>query len=434
MVKDYELKINDIYKLKTIRKIAKKIKLKPSNLIAHFKEVDSSINEYYDTLSRITHSRYVPENISVDKVFNNFKSVLITGATGYVGNFILRFLLEHSESNIFLIIRGKNSDHIKNKIKDKLWYYHRIDIDKFDKRISYLQGDIAESKFGLTNIDYIDLNETMDIVINCAAKVDHFGQYDEFYKANVESVRNLIDFCLLKEQVLLHHISTVSVVKAMKPNSEGISILEERNISPSSINEIDNFYIKTKILAELLIEDAKKIGLKSNVYRLGNVTFCKKTGIFQQNPHKNAFMRLVGSFVKLGLFPNDHRINFDLSYIDVVIKALGLFLCKSNTINHHYNIINPNKISLSDLATKIAKLEPKVKINDINDFYKHLISVYDSRHEPLITHLYSSEYWSKPSIVNHTYTQQILEKLGHEWKEFDAQDASNIISIVSSMS
>jgi nucleoside-diphosphate-sugar epimerase len=148
--------------------------------------------------------------------------VLVTGAGGFLGRFIARELVSQGYTVSSL---------------NRNYYKHLEDIN-----VEQYTGDIA---------DYSFVEKTMcgvNIVIHCAAKVDDWGKYQDFYAANVEGTKNVLLAaikCGVKRAV---YTSTPSVVIGKDDIINGDESLPYTT-TPS------NFYQKTKIMAELLFND-----------------------------------------------------------------------------------------------------------------------------------------------------------------------------------
>ena len=112
--------------------------------------------------------------------------VLLTGATGFLGVHVLRYLLEHTEEKIYCLLRSHGKE-VRRKLANVLFYYFENDYAKeFDRRLFALEGDI-------TNPEDLERTAGLDYhtVINCAASVKHFADMDFLKKVNVQGVENL---------------------------------------------------------------------------------------------------------------------------------------------------------------------------------------------------------------------------------------------------
>ena len=114
----------------------------------------------------------------------NIGNVLLTGATGFLGAHILDYLLNHTKSNVYCIIRkdSNNATSTTDKLLNKLHYYFE---DKYDyllnKRLFVVTSDISIDNLGLTDAQMQDLSNNVSCVINSAAIVKHFGDYIKRY-------------------------------------------------------------------------------------------------------------------------------------------------------------------------------------------------------------------------------------------------------------
>lgn len=77
-------------------------------------------------------------------------------------------------------------------------------------RVRVLCADLAKPSFGLNDEEYRMLCGCIDTAIHTAAGVKHYGSYQYFYEANVESTKRMIAFCQDSGAKLIH-TSTLSV-------------------------------------------------------------------------------------------------------------------------------------------------------------------------------------------------------------------------------
>ena len=128
------------------------------------------------------------------------------------------------------------------------------------------------------------------------------GLSDDIEKVNVESVRNLIDFCL-KEGARLVHISTVSVAgESVNGYPDPSLMLTERMLDFGQ--NLSNQYVHSKYNAEHLILTAiRDSGLNAKIMRVGNLSARGSDGEFRINFRSNAFMGRLKAYVAIGCVP-----------------------------------------------------------------------------------------------------------------------------------
>lgn len=103
------------------------------------------------------------------------KNILLIGATGYLGAHILNSFL-HNESGIaYCLIRDKNGISSEERLFNRLHFYFGNSIEKFKNRIKIISGDIVKENIGLSDSDYNELINGINVVINSGALVKHFG-------------------------------------------------------------------------------------------------------------------------------------------------------------------------------------------------------------------------------------------------------------------
>ncbi len=112
---------------------------------------------------------------------------------------------------------------------------------------------------------------------------------------------------------------------------------------------IDNVYVRTKLEAEVLVQNVRGKGLDARIYRIGNISYAKD-GVVQKNLDDNAFYQQVKSYVNLGLAPDgsDYR---DISFVEEVSQAILALYNRPALRGEIFHLQNPNTVQLSRLLT-----------------------------------------------------------------------------------
>jgi len=161
--------------------------------------------------------------------------ILITGATGFTGGEVIKFLAEQY-GKIQLIGTGRNI--AKSQKMRKLGF-------------EMISGD-------LTNFDFVKSNfSNINYIVHCAAKSDVWGSYESFYKANVIATENLLKLPNLKHFI---YISTPSIYFDF---SDRFNIKENDTLPSKFVNH----YSKTKYLGELLVTNHSASKIKKHIFR-----------------------------------------------------------------------------------------------------------------------------------------------------------------------
>ncbi len=213
----------------------------------------------------------------------NVGDVLLTGPTGFLGIHVLRELINSSDRKIYCLVRSKNGVSGEERLKELLTHYFETDFSTlFGSRLFVIEGDATDAD---TLIDFAPKGEIT--VVNCAANVAHFAKGDSIWRANVNSVENLISWCLAHKAHLVH-VSTGSVSGASENGVPGDGFkLDEHILFAGQLVE-NNQYIHSKFMAERLIYEAiLEKGLNAKVMRVSNLAPRFSDGMVQVNYKTN---------------------------------------------------------------------------------------------------------------------------------------------------
>lgn len=149
--------------------------------------------------------------------------VLITGGSGFIGNYLVRELLD-SHYAVKVMLRQLN--------------------DSTSARIDLIEGDLLDPK------TLTDAVGDVDLVFHNAAYAADFGPKEKFYTVNVEGTRNLIDACRVAGVKRIVYTSSAGVYGF--PNTRDL-IVETSPTNPM------NPYQSSKLEAERLLLQANDL-------------------------------------------------------------------------------------------------------------------------------------------------------------------------------
>ena len=165
-------------------------------------------NEIYDSYKNYDFSK-INKLLSNNKISNlsdiqttnsssDTRNILLIGATGFLGSHILDNYLSTSSGKVYCLIRKKTLVEPEERLKKTLNFYFGNKYDaEFGKRIIVINGDITDSTFTLDSDNYKKLGSEIDLVINSAAIVKHYGDMKQFNDVNVLGTKYIINFCKL---------------------------------------------------------------------------------------------------------------------------------------------------------------------------------------------------------------------------------------------
>lgn len=400
----------EIYESQTIKKIAEKIE--DQNIKA------DSEDEKYSLIN--------VEELKIENTKKKIENVLLTGVTGFLGIHVLKEILNNSGAKIYCLVRGKDDDFVKQRLRDLYRFYFNKDLKDYTKRLKVIYGDITKDDLGLSPKEYKEILENVDTVLHCAATVKHYGNADLFYKINVLGTKNVIEFCKASK-ANLHYISTISVSGQYTEKED--KVFTEKSFWIGQ-NYSNNEYVKSKFEAEYeILKEIQAGNLCAKIYRVGNLTGRFRDGIFQKNIESNVFYKKMMSIIRLRAIPRELKeMLIDFTPIDLVSTALFKLVFKSTDRNIIYHLYNDNTITLEQFATMLNELGLKIRIID-QDEINNLSKEKQKQINELMLEINPNVDRSN-IIVDNEITDEALDQVGFEWKIIDKQYLLKIINYV----
>jgi uncharacterized protein YbjT (DUF2867 family) len=173
--------------------------------------------------------------------------VLLTGATGFLGAFLLRDLLATTNWRVHCVVRADDADHGWRRILDTARGYG-IETALDPTRVIAVPGDLAAEDMGVADVDA--LADTVQVVFHAAAHINFVLPYASVQATNVAGTRRIVDFAARGRVKPLHHMSTIAVFSPAEPDG----VLTEES-TPSAPEALGIGYTQTKWVAELLPVD-----------------------------------------------------------------------------------------------------------------------------------------------------------------------------------
>ena len=196
-------------------------------------------------------------------------TALLTGATGFLGGFLLRSLIELTDDPIAVLVRCDNPAHGVARIRRAL-----LDADMAEtavgaalmSRVGVVQGDLGQPRLGLADRDWEALSRTARRIYHSGAEVDYVRSYNLLRPANVTATREIIALAALGLPKELHHISTTFIYgwTTRSPLHE--------NDQNAGMEHLDFGYAQSKWVAEQLVHRARDGGLAATIYRPALIT------------------------------------------------------------------------------------------------------------------------------------------------------------------
>lgn len=355
----------------------------------------------------------------------NINSVVLTGASGFLGIHILKELM-NQKKKIVALVRGGKLDS-RNRLLGLLAYYFDSPLtEEVDKYVTIIDGDVTDEALYEKIKDY-----KFDTIINCAAIVKHFANSDIIEKVNVNGVKNLIQIAL-KTKTRLIQISTLSVAGENVDNKFEPSFRMKENMLDFG-QDVSNKYVHSKFNAEkAVLEAIDKDGLDGKIIRVGNLMSRQSDGEFQVNSITNGFMRDLKGYATLHKFPvNSMDSTVDFSPIDEVAKTI-ILLSKTPSKFTVFHSANSHLVEMGDIIYVLNELGFDIKVVSDEEFLESMKEMMkDDTKNMLISSLisYSSSDMKTHSFIstNNEFTNKALYHLSYKWPITDYKYLKNAI-------
>jgi amino acid adenylation domain-containing protein/thioester reductase-like protein len=297
--------------------------------------------------------------------------IFLTGATGFVGAFLLHELLQQTQASIYCLVRAKNLEEAKQKLRNSLKTYLLPD-DKLDSRIVPVPGDLAQPRLGLSQAQFSQLAAEIDAIYHCGAFVNLIYPYSALRAANVLGTQEILKLAGQVKVKPVHFISTLDVFQS--PHyAEMETILEDDDLAGGE--ELADGYSQSKWVAEQLIKAAHARGIPTSIYRLGMITGHSKTGASQAN---DLVCRLIKGLAQLGSAPN-LDLKLSLTPVDYVSKAIVHLSQQPASLGKAFHLVSPHAVPLRQIVEEIQAIGYSIQWTDYKQWQAQLLKVASSQ-------------------------------------------------------
>ena len=417
------LTTHNFYKYPTIKKLAGKIDAKTNNYNEQNSQVPAQFHHYPDEILGKISTIDIDENI--------LGNVLLTGSNGFIGIHILYELLHTTKNKIYCLVRGENEETRINKLKSSYLYYFNEDLSSFfGDRIVVVGGDISYINFNMSLNDLELLKENIQTIINTAAIVKHYGNFEDFAKNNIEGTHNVVEFAF-ENHIRLVHLSSISVSGNYLVKQDNHNVEFSENDLYIGQHYEENNYVYSKMEAEKLILQYMTKGLTAKILRIGIVSGRFSDGFFQKRIDENAFYGRIKSIIKMHAISDKMTLqNIEFTPVDLCAKAIVTLSKNSVGDNKIYNVYNHNLITIFKVIEALKKLDISIDILNSNDFNNYILNLSKTQKEAIKgiindlnydeDHRLSVDYNFTVNIQS-TYTKNYLHLLNFDWPVLDEE-------------
>ncbi|MCQ4082186.1 amino acid adenylation domain-containing protein [Streptomyces sp. RB6PN25] len=272
------------------------------------------------------------------------REVLLTGASGFAGAFLLDRLLRRAGTRVHCPVRSRGRAHARQKVMRNLARFGLATAEAAD-RIVCFPADLAEPELGMEPGCADELADTLDLVVHAAAQVNFLYPYEALRRANVEGTRQLIRLAAGRG-VPMHFLSTVAVLAGF--GTAGVRHVDE-DLPLDHADRLTMGYAESKWVAEEVLRGAADQGLPVAVYRPYEITGDRCTGACNTD---TAICSLFKTISETGLAP-DIPLPLDFVPVDYLADAVLHIATTHRTTHRTYHMTNPRPGNLRDMLDRM---------------------------------------------------------------------------------
>lgn len=195
--------------------------------------------------------------------------MLLTGATGLLGRYLLRDLTQ-AGVKLAVVVRRSRRVGAQDRVNGLMGTWESM-LGRELPRPKVLEGDLSQDRLGLGDDDLAWITENCDSILHNAASLQFISTSPEGepWRSNVTGARNVLEVCRETGIRDFHHVST-SYVCGRRSDTVFESELDVGQ-------ELGNDYERSKVQAEKMVREAEFLS-PPTVYRPAIIVGDSQTG------------------------------------------------------------------------------------------------------------------------------------------------------------
>jgi fatty acid CoA ligase FadD9 len=287
------------------------------------------------------------------------RTVLLTGANGYLGRFLCMEWLERLAERggkLICLVRGRDDAQARDRLERAIGTQDAALAERFQglaqDHLEVLAADLAAPRLGLDEATYDRLADEVDQIVHPAALVNHRLAYRNLFEPNVMGTAELVRLALTDRIKRFDYVSSVAVTHLnpeLARSGEDADVREKAPVAHISGDYYAQGYAASKWAGEIILREAnERFDLPVNVYR-ADMILPHSRYIGQFNV-ADTFTRLVlsvamtaiapKSFYQLGPDGERQSAHYDGLPVDFIAAVMQQASERNGEGFHSYNIMN----------------------------------------------------------------------------------------------
>nr|WP_295382588.1 SDR family oxidoreductase [Pseudoxanthomonas sp.] len=266
-------------------------------------------------------------------------SYFVTGATGFIGRYLVSNLLKRS-GTVYVLVRKDSQKKFDAIAKKSGWD---------PKRVVAVAGDMTKPRCGLTPTQLRNLAGKIKHFFHLAAVYDLTASAETQQAANIDGTRHALDLAAALKVPLFHHTSSIAAA-GLYPGIFREDMFEEAE-------GLEDPYLRTKHDSEAMVR--RETRFKWRIYRPGMVVGHSKTGEIDKIDGPYYFFTLIKKLRELlpqwvpVLGIEGGRIN--IVPVDFVADAMDHIAHKPKLDGHTFHLTDPEPMRVGEVLNTFCR-------------------------------------------------------------------------------
>jgi thioester reductase-like protein len=262
------------------------------------------------------------------------RDVLLTGATGFLGAFLLHELVNVRRGSIYCIVRAADEAEARERLRDAAM---RLALPEPDpERVHPIPGDLRNIAEVCERYRGGELAQRVGHVVHCAAKVVFTEPYRSLRDDNVLPTTGLLAWMRSRGILDFSYISTIAATGPAIGSDGRLLETRQQPLDPQL-----GGYGVSKWVSERLLERADQDGMRVRIFRPGLILASTATGACN---NKDLIWRILASGLAVGAHPLDNRA-IPMAPVDVVARGIVQLAISPGSVGRAYHLADETSLS-----------------------------------------------------------------------------------------
>lgn len=296
--------------------------------------------------------------------------ILLTGASGFLGIYLLRELLTTTDAVVHCLVRADDGDRAMARVQATAAHYFHDELAEYRAagRIVAVAGDLEQPLLGLSEADFDSLARIVDVIHHPGGRVNFIYPYSHMRPANVSGTREIIRMAGRYRNIPIHYTSTMAVVAGF--GTAGVRHVDE-DTPAAYADHLSVGYVESKWVAEALLQNAVKQGLPVAIYRAADISGDGVSGAWNTATEMCAMKKFV---VDTGTAPVA-ELPLDYTPVDCFAAAVAHIAAGALPAGEVYHLTNPGKVNIADLVDRLRAHGHQIREVSWTEWLDELVTI-----------------------------------------------------------